>query len=147
MDEEQHDVYFIEGSFLKIPKSFTITDVNGNEIAQITKKILTILPKFEIDIVGESPVEIKKEFSFLKSRYTVYGQSIEVRGNLWDMDFEIFKDGQLIGAVSKQYFTWADTYHISIHDELFEKLIVTITVAIDCVKEDQNGASDASLFL
>ena len=40
MNEQQEDVYFIEGSFLKVPKRFIISDQSGNEIAQITRKVI-----------------------------------------------------------------------------------------------------------
>lgn len=37
-DAEGNDVYFVEGSFLQIPKRFSIMDVTRQEVAMITKK-------------------------------------------------------------------------------------------------------------
>ena len=147
INEQQEDVYFIEGSFMKFPKRFIITDLNGSEIAQITRKILTILPKFEVDIVGEYPVIISKSLTFMKDKYSIEAQGIEIRGNWWDLSFEVWKEDILVGTVQSKIFTWADTYELSIYDEAFENLIVAITVAIDCTTNEQSILHDATLFI
>ena len=147
MNEQQEDVFFIEGSFMKFPKRFIISDLNGSEIAQITRKVLTILPKFEVDIVGEHPVTISKSLAFMKEKYSIEAQGIEVRGNWWNLNFEVWKDEQLIGSVQTKILTWADTYELSIYDELYENLMVAITVAIDCAANEQSILSDATLFI
>ena len=147
INEHQEDVYFIEGSFMKMPKRFIILDQSGNEIAQITRKILTLLPKFEVDIVGEYPITISKSLSFFNEKYSIESQDIEVRGNWWALNFEVWKHEQLIGSVQSKIFKWADTYELSIYDEMYEKLMVSITVAIDCVRHEKSIISDTALFI
>jgi len=39
-DAEENEVYLVEGSFMKIPKTFSIMDVALQEVAMITKKRL-----------------------------------------------------------------------------------------------------------
>lgn len=143
---EQQDLYFVEGSFLKIPKSYTIRTLNGKEIAVITKKIITFLPKFEVDILGQPPVIIQKDFTFFKDKYSILSEGIEVRGDWWDLSFEVYKDHQLIGSVESRLFTWADTYEIQVQNEQFEHLMVALTVAIDCVKNDKSSVTDVSFI-
>lgn len=147
INAQQEDVYFIEGSFMKLPKRFIITDQNGSEIAQITKKVLTILPKFEVDIVGEYPVTICKSLGYIKEKYSIEAQGIEVKGDWWDLNFEVWKDERLIGSVQAKIFAWADTYELTIYDEAYENLMVAITVAIDCTTNGQSILSDATLFI
>ena len=147
MNEQQEDIYFIEGSFMSLPKRFTITDLNGSEIAQITRRLLSILPKFEVDIVGEYPVTISKSLAFIKEKYAIEAQGIEIRGNWWDLSFEVWKEDLLIGAVQSKIFTWADTYELSIYDEAYENLMVAITVAIDCATNEQSILSDVTSFI
>ena len=42
--------YQVEGSFFQIPKTFTIYDVAGEQVSEISKEVLTFLPRFEIQI-------------------------------------------------------------------------------------------------
>ena len=49
-DDRGEIAYQVEGSFFKIPKTFTIYDANGELVGQISKEILTLLPRFEIQL-------------------------------------------------------------------------------------------------
>ena len=49
-DELGNVEYQVEGSFLKIPKTFTIYDKNGQEVSHITKKPISLLPKFVVEL-------------------------------------------------------------------------------------------------
>lgn len=80
-DQYENDVYYVEGSFMQIPKTYTIMDTARNEIAVITKKVFSFLPKFFVEIDGSEMVTIKKEFSFFKARYTIDATGIEIHGN------------------------------------------------------------------
>lgn len=143
-NQQEKDVYYIKGSFMKIPKTFSITDLAGDEVALITKKVLSFLPKFFIEINGTEVATIKKEFSFFKARYSIDAIGIEVRGNWWDMDFQMLQHGEVIAQVNKQWFTWGDSYKTQILNEEMENIIIALVVAIDCVKADQVAASSAS---
>ena len=143
-DQEENDVYFVEGSFMQIPKTFTIMNTSRDEIALITKKAFSFLPKFYVEVNGQERLTITKEFSFLKARYTIDGTGIDIQGNWWDMDFQVLQHGEVVGQVSKEWFTWGDSYKVEILDEEMEALIIAIVVAIDCVKADQAAASSAA---
>ena len=140
-DAEENELYFVEGSFMKIPKTFSIMDDKRNEVATITKKTFSFLPTFFVDVNGQETMKIKKEFSFLKARYTIDAAGIEVQGNWWDMDFEVYQNRSLIGSVSKKWFTWGDSYQLKIVEEEMEPLLVALVVAIDCAKAEQNSAA------
>lgn len=142
-DQQENDIYYVEGSFLQIPKTFTILNTTRDEVALITKKVFSFLPVFFVEINGKEPIMIKKEFSFFKPRYTIDAAGIEVQGNWWDMDFQLMQHGEIIGSVSKKWFTWGDSYEVQILDEAMEAVIIALVVAIDCVKADQRAASGA----
>lgn len=141
-DMSEQDVYFVEGSFLKIPKTFTILNTSREEVAHITKKVLSLLPKFHVDVNGKEVLTIKKEFSMFKSRYTIVDTDIEMRGNWWDMDFTVFYQGEQVGEVHKKWLSWGDSYEISINEPSFEIMMIALVVAIDCVKSDDAAASN-----
>ncbi|KYC63679.1 hypothetical protein B4100_1795 [Heyndrickxia coagulans] len=93
-DQQERDVYYVEGSFLQIPKTFSIMNTKREEVALITKKAFSFLPKFIVEVNGREVLTIKKELSFFKARYTIDAAGIEVRGNWLDMDFEVLRHGE-----------------------------------------------------
>lgn len=143
-DQHEKDVYYVEGSFMQIPKTFSIMNTTRDEVALITKKVFSFLPKFFVEVNGREMLTIKKEFSFFKARYTIDAAEIEVHGNWWDMDFQVLQHGVVIGKVNKEWFTWGDSYKVQILNEEMEAVIIALVVAIDCVKADQAAASSAS---
>lgn len=139
-DQQEKDVYYVEGSFMQFPKTFSIMNTTRDEVALVTKKAFSFLPKFFVEVKGREVLTIKKEFSFLKAHYTIDGAGIEVHGNWWDMDFQVFQHGQVVGKVSKEWFTWGDSYMVEIVDEEMETIMIALVVAIDCVKADQDAS-------
>lgn len=140
-DEQEKDVYYVEGSFMKVPKTYSIMNPARVEVALITKKMFSFLPKFFVEVNGQEVLTIKKEFSFLKPRYTIDAAGIEVHGNWWEMNFQVLQHGEVVGQVSKEWFTWGDSYKVQILNEEMESIIIALVVAIDCVKADQAAAS------
>ncbi|MFC4025552.1 LURP-one-related/scramblase family protein [Oceanobacillus longus] len=140
-DQQEKDVYFVEGSFMQVPKTFSIRNNASDEVARITKKVFSFLPKFLVEVNGQEVLTIKKEFSFFKARYTIDSAGIEVHGNWWDMNFEVYQHGEVVGKVSKEWFTWGDSYKLQVLNEEMETLVIALVVAVDCVKADQASAS------
>src|SRR5690606_38569320 len=143
-DQQEQDVYYVEGSFMQIPKTFSIMNTTKEEVALITKKTFSFLPKFFVEVNGQEVLTIKKELSFFKARYSIDAAGIEVNGNWWDMNFEILQHGKVVGQVSKEWFTWGDSYKVQILNEEMETIIIALVVAIDCVKADNATASSAA---
>ncbi|GAA5416469.1 hypothetical protein Pryu01_01504 [Paraliobacillus ryukyuensis] len=143
-DQQGNDAYYVEGSLMKIPKTFSISNTAGTEVALITKKVFSFLPKFYVEVHGQEVVTINKEFSFFKARYSIDAASIEVQGNWWDMDFEVFQYGEVVGKVNKEWFTWGDSYKIQVLNEEMETIIIALVIAIDYVKASQAAASSAA---
>lgn len=60
------------------------------------------------------------------------------------MNFEVKYHDEVIGRVSKEWFTWGDSYKVEVVNSDMEKMIIAIVVAIDCVKADQTAAASAA---
>ncbi|MFD1065158.1 LURP-one-related/scramblase family protein [Oceanobacillus locisalsi] len=145
-DQQEKDVYFVEGSFMRIPKTFFIKNREGGEVALITKKTFSFLPKFFVEVNGQEILTIKKGISFLKARYTIDAAGIEVHGNWWDMNFQVYRHGDIVGEVTKEWFTWGDSYKVQVVNEEMETSMIALVVAIDCVKADEDGAASTASF-
>lgn len=57
------------------------------------------------------------------------------------MDFKIYQHGEIIGQVSKEWLSWGDSYKVQIMKEAMETIIISLVIAIDCVKDDQANAA------
>lgn len=143
-DDHENDVYYVEGSFMQVPKTYSILNTRREKVALITKKVFSFMPKFFVEVNGLDVLTIKKEFSFFKARYTIDAAGIEVNGNWWDMDFQVTRYGEVVGKVSKEWFTWGDSYKVQVMNEEMEAIMIALVVAIDCVKADQAAASSAA---
>ncbi|MCH9276548.1 LURP-one-related family protein [Bifidobacterium amazonense] len=142
--------YNVRGSFLDIPKTFRIrageNDEHGPEVAVITKRIFSLLPHFSVDMDGREVAAIDKEFTLFKPRYRVDAAGLEIDGDWWNLNFDITRGGAPVARISQRLLAWGDTYEVTVFDERLEALIVSIVVAIDCVKADdaRGGAATAS---
>lgn len=140
-DESGNDCYFIEGSFLEIPKNFSVINRTGKTVSHISKKFFSLLPKFFVEIDGKDVLTIEKEWTFFRSRYSIFGAGIEIQGDWWDMNFSVYQNGSHIAHVSQKWISWGDTYAVEIFEDTLEELIISIVVAIDCVKSDEAATS------
>lgn len=53
VDEDQRLHYSVKGSFMKIPKTFSVENEQGKEVSRITKKTISLLPKFLSRLMGK----------------------------------------------------------------------------------------------
>lgn len=150
-DEAGNAIYFIEGSFMRLPKTFRIIDAQfGNEVALVTKKTLSWLPHFDVSVNGATVATIDKEFTLLKPKYRLDAQGLSVEGDWWDMNFRVYRAGAggvragVVAEVAQRWLSWGDAYEVTVHEDAFETLAVAVVVAIDAVKEDQNDSSSAA---
>ncbi len=88
-DDQGRVAYQVEGSFFKIPKTFTIFGEDGREISHITKEPLSLLPKFTVDLQDGSSFYIRKKLTLLRDKYDVNNLGLRIEGNIWDLDFQL----------------------------------------------------------
>lgn len=142
-DERQEDRYFIEGSFMSIPKVFTIKDIEGRTIGKIIKEVFSFLPQFFVEVDGKEVLTIKKELTFFKARYSIDAEELKIQGDWWDKTFEITRHGNVAATVNEKWFTWGDTFEVDIHEKDLEHTIIALVIAIDFVKQEEVAAASA----
>jgi len=136
-DIDEREVYTIQGNLIEVPKKFIIRDEAMQERAIITRKLKTIMPAFQVVVEGQYEFTIKKGLRLFRSRYSVEGEGVEVKGDFWNMEFEITHNGRKIAMVQKEWLSWGDTYQITVLDEAWEIVVITLVVAIDRVKDEE----------
>ena len=138
-DENGWDKYFVEGEFFSCGKKLHLLDIHGGEVALIRQQLLTLMPRYTVSVGGRDLAEIRKEFTFFYQRYVIDGLGWEVEGSIWAHEYEIRKNGRLIVRISKEWFTWGDSYCLDIADPADELLALAVVLTIDCVAESNNN--------
>lgn len=140
--DEQGDVrYKVKGSVLKIPKEFRLQSVDGKLVAKMKKKIVAFFPTFYVDMANGETIVIKKQFSFLRPKYSISIGDLQVNGDWWDMSFTVTNGKKQVAKINKKWISWGDSYAIQIRDTRYEDTIVALVVAIDYVKASEKQDS------
>ena len=141
-DDRGNVDYQVEGSFFQIPKTFTIYDNQGQIVSQITKTLITLLPQFEIKLNSGHSFYIRKKFSFLRDKYKFDNLGLRVEGNIWDLNFHLLDDSnQVVAEITKELFHLTSTYQVSVYDETYSDLVISLCVAIDYVEMLESSSS------
>ena len=143
-DETGAERYYVEGELFSWGKKLHVYDRVRREAAFVRQELFTLLPKFIVSIGGQDIAEIVKEFTFFKPKYRIDGLGWEIDGDFWDHEYEIKKNGRTIVSLSKEWFTWGDSYRVEVYQEDLEAVVIALVIAIDCVKADQSGGASAS---
>ena len=134
-DENGWDKYFVEGEFFSLGKKLHLLNVHGDEVAFIQQRLFTLMPRYTVSVAGREIAEIRKEFTFFYQRYVIDGLGWEVDGDVWAHDYVIRKNGRTIVRITKEWFTWGDSYVLDILDPADELVALAVVLTVDCVAE------------
>jgi uncharacterized protein YxjI len=134
-DGDGNDAYFVKGKLLSLGKNLSFQDMNQNEITHIQQKIWNWGPTYEIWHNGELEAVVKKElFTFFHCVFHVDEpghDSLTAEGEFTDHEYTFTRAGRQVATVSKQWFTFADTYGVEVDESEDAVLILACTVVID----------------
>lgn len=131
-DELGNIAYQVEGSFFKLPKTFTIYAAAGEQISEISKEMVTFMPRFEIQLSNGDSFYIRKKLTFFKDKYEFDNLGLRIEGNVWDLNFKLLDYlDQVIAEIAKELFHLTSTYSVTVYDESYADLVISLCVAID----------------
>ena len=127
--------YQVEGSFFQIPKTFTIYDAYGEQVSEISKEFFTLLPRFTIQLRNGSNFVIRKKLTFWRDKYEFDNLGLRIEGNIWDLNFKLLDDrDQVIAEIRKEIFHLTSTYTVTVYEDSYADLVISLCVAIDYVE-------------
>ena len=140
-DEEENDAYFVEGALFTMGNKLSFQNAEGLELFLIKQKVFSWITTYEIFKDDQVYAIVKKEpFTFLRSKFSVEvynGDIIEVQGNFIDHEYQFAKGSKTMASVSKDFFSWSDTYGIDVAPEEDDKLILACAVIIDMISHNK----------
>lgn len=130
-NEDHNPVYYIQGSITGL--SYRMTDSDGNEILQIRKRMVSMLPAFLIVQNGKTVAVIRKriKFMYLEVGGKLQEKDLHVTGNYSDFNFSIRAGDSLIGRVDNECLTWGDVYGMEFLNNEDREYVVAVTVIMD----------------
>jgi uncharacterized protein YxjI len=144
-DAEGRDVFFVDGKGFSFGKQLSFQDLDRRELAFIRQKLFTWGPTYEIYRDGALAAVVTKEmFTLFRCRFHVDvpgPDDLEGSGDFMEHEYEFIRGERRVATVSKQWFSWSDTYGVDIAAGEDDVLILASTVVIDMIcHADQQGS-------
>ena len=138
-DEQENDCYNVNGEVFSLGHKLHVYDMNGAEIAYIHQKLLSLHPRFFINIQGfNEELELVKKFTFFNQEYYIANSSYVLEGNFSAHSYKLIDDGRVVMSVNKEWFTWGDSYVIDIENNEDILMGICVMLAVDCANADES---------
>jgi uncharacterized protein YxjI len=134
-DDAGRDVYFVDGKAFSLRSQLSFQDLEGRELAHISRKLVALAPTFTIQRHGQVVAEVKQKL-FTLARYVftvdVPGpDDLVAEGNLLAHEYVFTRRDRRVAQVSKRWITLTDTYGVDVDEGEDPILILATAVVID----------------
>jgi len=140
-DATGRDIYYVEGQLLSWGKKLSIYDMSGREVLYIEQILWNWLPVYSLYVQGQEVAAVKRELSFFRPRYVIDGAGWEVEGAVLQHHYQMLEGSNVIAEVEKEWFTWGDSYGLTVYDDEAALLALGVMIVIDCVVESENSSN------
>lgn len=140
-DAAGNEVFFVTGPAFSWGSKLSFRDMQGNELAFISQKMLSFKPRFEVFRDGELFAQVVKEFSWSGKKFMldVPGPNdYSIEGSFWRHKYAFTRMGRTVARVSKEKWTWSDAYGIDIVDGEDDVSILCAALVIDQVLHEDS---------
>lgn len=113
-----------------------IFDMDGNELAYIKEKNISIKPKFRVFVGGEHTATVEKKIVALKPKYEVDELGWKIKGNILEHNYKIIGDKGEAMNIHKGRLRLSDTFELEFTDTKHVLEALAVVLAIDCVMDE-----------
>jgi uncharacterized protein YxjI len=139
LNEAGQPVYQVDGKVLSLHGLMLVNDLSGNQVGQVSRKLVSLLATYEITLAGGVTAEVHQRFSGpFHPKWTISvagGNDLEMTGNFGGHDFTLTEDGQTVASVSKAWISIADSYGVDIVDGQNDLLILCAVLALEAEQD------------
>lgn len=147
-DEHGHVAYRVRQAFNLIRGEYNVYDANGDLVFNLKQKLLHLFRTYQMTFVDGEEVILKEKIGLLRRKLKIESAdyNLEIKGNIWDYNYEIKADHQCVGKVSRKLLSFHDHFVLDIYDERYEAVILALAIVVDAmVDQDAAAASSASV--
>lgn len=139
-DESGNDIFIARRQLFSFGKKLRIHDLSGKELCYIEQRLFKFMPEYDIYIADRHVANVKKKFALFKNDFTILspGAEYDVEGDFWAHEFNLYKDGRMVAAITKKYFSLSDTYSVEVDDGQDQITMLALAIVIDMVCHDND---------
>jgi uncharacterized protein YxjI len=138
-DDAGRRVLHVDGKVLTLHDRLVLRDPEGNEVAQVHRKLVSLRPTYKVTVGGREAAEVRKHlFTPFGDRFTIDvpgPDDLEMRGNLFDHEFTIQRGDETVATISKRWFSARDTYAVDVAAGEDDLLILASVLALDLAED------------
>ena len=142
-DENEQPVYTVTGKIISLHRIHSISNNAGEEVANISKKVISFMPKFIIERPVGQEHEMKGKIAFAHEVYEFPDLGWELKGKFLEHDYVITKGEEEIASIHQKWLSWGDTYEITVADGIDEVMVLATMICIDIVHQEENDTAIA----
>jgi uncharacterized protein YxjI len=135
LNDAGQPVYQVDGKVLSLHGLMLVNDLSGNQVGQVSRKLMALLATYDISLAGGVSAELHQRFSGpFHPKWTISvagGADLEMTGNFARHDFILTDNGQTVATVSKAWISLADSYGVDIVDGQNDLLILCSVLALE----------------
>jgi len=143
-NEAGDDYCTVKGEVFTIGRRLHVFDTTGSEIAYIEQQAWSWRPTFNIQIDGRAVCRVIKDFKPFTPTYHLEGLPWRMEGNFLGHDYSLHAGDEQIMRLTKQWFTWGDSYELDIADADDALVCLCIALAVDAVLDRRRKAAAAA---
>lgn len=144
--EDGRDAFVVDGKVWSIGHKLSFQDLAGNELASVRQKLIAFSPTYEIYRGDQLYATVKKSlFTLFRAKFEIDvpgPDDLEAQGDFLDHEYSFNRAGHTVASVSKQWFSFSDTYGVDVTEGEDDVLILACTVVIDMVAHDERRQHD-----
>lgn len=113
-----------------------IRNQDWDHIVTIYQKRLAFSSEWVIEFKNSERMAIREDLTEKTRQMNVWSSSsrdIRLEGNIWQHRFYIFDNHHLVARIQKKELHWGDTYELTVLDEDYLDIVVSLVVTIDNV--------------
>ena len=131
----------VKKQIMSLGDKLRIYDMEEQEVCYIEQKVFTFMPQYNIHMNGQQVASIKKQLNLLKNNFTINSAfgTYDVAGSIMAYEFNISQNGINRARISKQYFSFRDTYGVEVADNENHLLILAFAIVVDMILHQNNS--------
>ncbi len=138
-DDRGNVRYVVKPQFFSIGHQLHVFESStGREVGSIHQHLFAFTPGFDIVMNSQTVGVIKKRFTLFTHTYDVDFRGWTCEGDLFGWDYSVMQGDRLVMSISKQLFSWGDTYVLDFADPANELPGLLLVLAIDAANCDND---------
>ncbi|WP_243344504.1 LURP-one-related family protein [Anaerococcus sp. AGMB09787] len=137
LDEDKDPVFYVEQNFRLVGFKERVYDLNKTEIITIKRKLVSIFPTYNIEFANGEEMMVKANLSLIKRSVdaVIKGGKLKVKGSIFDHEFKVEFDNELVGEVSKKFFSLRDSYTLKVYDEKYTLHLIALCLCLNNMQD------------